>query len=178
MKIYLTRHGETDWNKQMLIQGITDNPLNCKGLEQASEIKLFFDSINIDLTISSSLQRAITTATIATNQEPDIIDDLFIERDFGDLEGQNVKCFYEHPNRNQVPNFETDIEIVNRVHSGLTHYANQDFEKIAIFAHSHVLKAALSSIEPETYSFSSKIKNCAIVELEYTNNEWSVVEIH
>lgn len=178
MKIYLTRHGETDWNNRLLIQGITDNPLNTTGIEQASEIKNFFDSIDVDLTISSSLERAITTATIATNREPDIIDDLFIERDFGDFEGQHVDVFYEHPNRDQVANFETDISITKRVQTGLNHYAMEKFDTIAIFAHSHVLKAALSSIEPETYNFSSQIKNCAIVELEHSNNKWKILGIH
>lgn len=36
--IYFVRHGETDWNKQGLIQGWTDTPLNEKGEAQARSV--------------------------------------------------------------------------------------------------------------------------------------------
>ena len=38
MKIYVVRHGETDWNNKHLVQGLIDNPLNEKGREQAKNI--------------------------------------------------------------------------------------------------------------------------------------------
>ena len=36
--IYLTRHGETEWNEKKLIQGHTDIPLNEKGKKQAKQL--------------------------------------------------------------------------------------------------------------------------------------------
>ena len=38
MKIYATRHGETDWNKNNKICGITDVKLTDKGIEQAKAL--------------------------------------------------------------------------------------------------------------------------------------------
>ncbi len=178
MKLYLTRHGETDWNKQMIIQGITDNPLNEMGISQAHQIKEFFNQIKPDLIISSSLNRAFTTAKIATDQEPDLIDDNFIERDFGYFDGKTVDYFYSYSDLSAVTDYERDEQIKERVISGLNSYTNQDLDIVAIFAHSHVLKAALSTIDPENYDFTSKIKNCAIVELEYTNEQWKLIGIH
>lgn len=178
MKFYLTRHGETDWNKQMIIQGITDNPLNQTGIEQANVIRDFFTQINLDLIVASSLSRARHTASIATNQVPDIIDDRFIERDFGFFEGKDIELFYNTIDKSIYSDFENDEQIINRVKSGLKDYTNGDQNTIAIFAHSHVLKAALSYIQPDTYNFNSKIKNCAIVEVEYFDNQFKLIAIH
>ena len=35
MIVYFIRHGETDFNKRCLIQGMSDIPLNDKGIQQA-----------------------------------------------------------------------------------------------------------------------------------------------
>ena len=38
--ICLIRHGQTDWNKQKLIQGRINNPLNEEGINQVREVGL------------------------------------------------------------------------------------------------------------------------------------------
>ena len=38
MKIWLTRHGQTNLNKSRLMQGRTDEPLNENGIRQAREM--------------------------------------------------------------------------------------------------------------------------------------------
>ena len=38
MKIYSTRHGETQWNLENRIVGITDLPLTDRGIEQAAAL--------------------------------------------------------------------------------------------------------------------------------------------
>lgn len=178
MKIYLTRHGETAWNKQMIIQGTTDNPLNQTGIDQAYKIKEFFEEIEIDIVVSSSLMRARETASIATGFDPDIIDDRFIERNFGFFEGKDVSLFYEAKAVNQMRDIEDDKSLITRVTEGLYDYGRSAQNTIAIFAHSHVLKAALTHIQPQKYDFASHIKNCAIVELDYNNGILTLVDIH
>lgn len=68
MKIYSTRHGQTGWNLDNRICGVTDVFLTYNGLEQAKnlakEIKMFG---NIDVIICSPLQRAIQTAQIVSD---------------------------------------------------------------------------------------------------------------
>ncbi len=87
-KIYVVRHGETDWNKNGICQGKTNISLNENGIAQAKVLK---DKINvnlIDICYVSPLNRTIETAKIITNNKLDlIIDDRIVERGFGTLEG-------------------------------------------------------------------------------------------
>ena len=64
MKLYLVRHGQTDWNVARKFQGDTDIPLNEKGIKQSYIVKEKLNNINIDLCISSPLSRALETAKI------------------------------------------------------------------------------------------------------------------
>lgn len=176
MKIYVVRHGETDWNKKEIIQGRTDNPLNEYGQEQAKEIQSFFNGVKLDKVISSSLIRAKETAFIATGKQPEI-NDHFIERDFGKFDGQAVNVFYDCDNLNTIQGFETDKEIQSRVIDGLLSL-DTDKGTFAIFAHSHVLKSILTYALPKQYNFESKIKNCAILEINILDGVIEIVAIH
>lgn len=93
--IYLTRHGQTDWNVQKKVMGRCDEPLNKNGREQARQTKELLSNIAFDLIICSPLLRAKETAQII-NQDRNIkieYDDRIIERDFGELEGLETKEF-------------------------------------------------------------------------------------
>ena len=60
--LYLVRHGQTDWNKNGLVQGQTDIPLNSTGVEQAQALAKRFQKENIDVIYASDLKRAYGTA--------------------------------------------------------------------------------------------------------------------
>ena len=70
MKIYLVRHGQTDWNITRKIQGSTDTELNATGLAQAHELaeKLAADGVQYTKVFSSPLKRAATTGRIAAEK--------------------------------------------------------------------------------------------------------------
>lgn len=87
--IFVTRHGQTNWNLDKKVMGRCDEPLNDEGIKQAYITKEKLKYFNIDLIICSPLTRAKQTADII-NEDRNIkilYDERIIERDFGELEG-------------------------------------------------------------------------------------------
>lgn len=89
IELYLVRHGETDLNVQKVYYGWTDCCMNSRGYEQAKELADILGEVDFDVVISSSLQRAVETATIISGFSADTIikDDRLKELNFGDWEG-------------------------------------------------------------------------------------------
>lgn len=90
---YGLRHGATDWNRQGLFQGRTDNPLNEDGLRQAHEAASTLRGVGISRIVASPLVRALKTAEIIAEaiSVPLTIDAGIIEFDFGSFEGLPVR---------------------------------------------------------------------------------------
>jgi len=87
--LYLTRHGQTEWNVARKIQGHNDSPLTEHGLLQADWLCEVLRDINFNAIYSSTSLRAVKTAEIIRgNREVNIIakDDLR-EIGMGDWEG-------------------------------------------------------------------------------------------
>jgi len=89
LKIYVVRHGQTNWNIENRLQGCVDIPLNDIGIKQAHTLANIIRSLDYDLIISSPLSRALDTANIINSkrQIPLITSPFLLERSFGFLEG-------------------------------------------------------------------------------------------
>lgn len=86
----LLRHGQTDWNINFRLQGITDIPLNETGLAQAAVAASVLNASDWDFIACSPLTRARQTAEIVAGalQISEVaIEGLLLERSFGDAEG-------------------------------------------------------------------------------------------
>ena len=76
MKIYLVRHGETEWNKEYRLQGQADTRLNDYGRELAVITAEALKEIPFDVIYHSPLSRAEETAVILKrDRKIDIIAD-------------------------------------------------------------------------------------------------------
>ena len=64
-RLYLCRHGQTDWNAEKKIQGSVDRELNELGERQALLIGEALKTVDITLVASSPLSRAFRTADLA-----------------------------------------------------------------------------------------------------------------
>ena len=116
MRLYLIRHGETQWNKQKLLQGKTDNPLNENGLQVAKMTAEGLRSVSFDAVYSSPLSRAYETAWLVTEGRYPIVTDKRLEEiGFGVYEGYccgkegfnipdpDFRLFFEDPEKYQPP---------------------------------------------------------------------------
>lgn len=96
MKIYIARHGQTDWNVQHKAQGHSDIPLNETGIQQAEALRDNIKDIKFTAVYASPLKRAAKTTEIATSGKyPITFDERLVERSFGDYEGTEINGWVE-----------------------------------------------------------------------------------
>lgn len=180
MKICLVRHGQTDYNKLKLVQGWADNPLNDTGIEQATNVGLYFkkNQYVFDHIYTSPLKRALDTALIINNHletKKEIkIDYHFLERDFGIYEGtdvdQTIKMISEQGFTSK--GYEDNNLLLKRIENGLLKlYKEHPNETVLISCHSHVVKSFLILADPDKYSFLTYLNNASIHFLTYDGNQ-------
>ena len=89
VELLLIRHAETDYNRQLRVQGHVDVPLNAIGRAQAARLAARLADEPIDLLVSSDLQRARQTAEPLAAQRGLALatDPAWREQAFGVLEG-------------------------------------------------------------------------------------------
>ena len=173
MKIYIVRHGQTDWNVEGRYAGRIDIPLNSKGIKQAKETKEKLKNIKFDKVFSSPLLRAYETAKIIYDGEI-IKDERIIERGNGDLEGKlkseiKEKIDFNNPNKTEY-NIESIISVRKRIKDFLdditTNYKNKNI-LVVMHAGIGIYARCYFEGEPKNNDYDSyKIKNCEIKEYE------------
>lgn len=104
MNIYLTRHGETEWNLESRIQGFLDSKLTKKGRADAEKLALRLRDVDFDIAFSSTQGRAIETAEIIIgDRDIEIVKILELrELGVGNWEGM----LYEDIKKNHADEFE------------------------------------------------------------------------
>ncbi|PKN17797.1 MAG: hypothetical protein CVU71_15325 [Deltaproteobacteria bacterium HGW-Deltaproteobacteria-6] len=93
MQLILIRHGETLWNKEGRVQGISDIELSDAGLEQARRLALSLKDSDIGVIHASPLKRAYRTAEIINSfhQGRIVVHPELMEMHQGDFEGLSFK---------------------------------------------------------------------------------------
>jgi broad specificity phosphatase PhoE len=90
LRIYLARHGETDWNAERRLQGRTDTALNSTGRQQAAKLAERLKGVRLDAVYSSTLSRSRDTADIVRAGAPLKSLAGLNERNHGKFEGKKV----------------------------------------------------------------------------------------
>ncbi len=174
MKIYSTRHGQTDYNKHDFILGTTDIPLNEMGLSQARELAERVHEIgDIDIIISSPMKRALSTANaVAERCGLEIItDERLREWDYGNFESKTRYTEGFHENKvnfgvKMGENGESLLQLCHRVYSAIDDIITKYSDKtVLIVSHGGVCRA----IETYFHNMSNKeflnwfMDNCQII---------------
>ena len=96
-KIYLFRHGKTDYNTQGIFTGFKDSHLTAEGIRNAKEVAKKLKSKQIDVAIYTRLSRSKETLNEVLRYHPEckvkIEDNRMIERSYGILEGTSHKDY-------------------------------------------------------------------------------------
>ncbi len=67
-RLFITRHGETEWNLQGRVQGSKDSNLTNKGIMQAKKLGKYLEETPIDIIYTSTSGRAVSTSKIIADK--------------------------------------------------------------------------------------------------------------
>lgn len=190
-RIYLVRHGETEWNVQKRYQGQLNSNLTDLGKEQARKTGLLLKNTPVDLHISSDLPRARQTADIigeAIQKPVDQTHHELRERHFGELQGLQRDeigkrfpqlagdLFASNPDL-KIPGGESFYDFYNRIVPFFNQLTQTTVaNSILVVVHGGVLNCMFRyvlgiSLE-QTRNFS--LKNASINTFSIHKEEWNL----
>jgi len=184
-KIYLTRHGETDWNAKRMLQGHTDTSLNETGRAQAEALAKEAVKLGIKHIFSSDLLRAKETAEIVGESLGlDIVFDKRLrELGFGDFEGRDYYTISEQEwaGFNENPesfNAETKQQLYDRVKNFLGEICGKNLGNVLVVSHGGALKMFLfcekyAEFDKDEFQkdFFVRLQNAKIIEFKGLANQ-------
>ncbi|NLZ71705.1 MAG: histidine phosphatase family protein [Clostridiaceae bacterium] len=190
MRLYIVRHGQTDWNEMKRFQGQVNIPLNDTGYEQTLNLKEAIKDLQYDVVYSSPLIRCLDMAkTINENKKPIIIEPLIIEMAFGIHEGESFANPEEfepnHPlhnyffdRANYIPTYgaESFQQLMQRGERFLENISKQHKgENILAFSHGAYIRSLITLIkykDPSKYIASPK--NCSVTVISDVSGKYVI----
>jgi broad specificity phosphatase PhoE len=144
-RIFIVRHGETEWSAAGKHTSVTDLSLTETGRQQAAIVADKLAGERFDLVLCSPRRRARETAEIAGFGEVAQLCDGLVEWAYGEYEGLTSDEIWERHDPNWVlwrdgcPGGESPAHIGARVDAVLERFAAVEGDGLA-FAHGHVLR--------------------------------------
>ncbi len=153
MKLYIVRHGETEWNTVKKLQGWQNSDLTKKGIRGAKLLRNRLEDVKFDFIYSSPLSRAMETAEyIKKNDEKLIVLEEVKEMGFGEWEGlekekletsysQEYYNFWNKPHLYKTSGGESFEDLYKRIERGLNKIIKNGGENVLLVSHGVVIKA-------------------------------------
>ena len=191
MKIYLVRHGETDWNQAGLLQGQTDIDLNAQGFAQAAEAAERLQDVPFEIAFCSPLIRARHTAeTIVGDRKITLTtDERLRELNFGPWEGVDIRTIKEETSQpftnpgGYIP--PEGAESFEQLYARSGEFVEQVllplegiYETVLVVAHGGVNRSILNPVLniPVSDFWRVHMGNCATAVLECREGKMTVLE--
>jgi broad specificity phosphatase PhoE len=162
---HFLRHGETDWNKERRLQGVTDIPLNATGRSQAEQARSAVQAVGFKSIAASPLARAWETAAIV-NQGLSLtltpVSDLR-EVDVGAFEGASDPTFMRRWHEGEpMERVETFPDFCARVGRGLRGALALE-HPVLVVAHGGVFRAIEKLLD---FAGKTDVPNCCLARFE------------
>ena len=167
--LLLARHGETDWNRELRIQGSSDIELNELGRRQARFLAQELTDVDLDAIYSSDLSRAhATAAAVAATHGLDVnLDPRLRERSFGSWEGLTREDIAAFPAGSRHDG-ESDDDVRARVLGAVEEIAaKHPGEQVLIVSHGGALNTLWH------HALGVKVErwaNCAVYKLAFRDD--------
>jgi broad specificity phosphatase PhoE len=183
-KVYFIRHGETDANRDRIIQGTMDYKLSEEGEKQIAQLGKRFAKVHIDKIYSSPLSRTVKTALAVMNgRNIELVkDEGFIEFDFGLCQGLSHSeiaarfpevyesfnnCFY----KTQAPEGESYADLYERGWAATQRVVAENKDKtIVVTSHGGTIRAIILRIlynDMTRLDDVPRIRNTAVFEVDF-----------
>jgi broad specificity phosphatase PhoE len=189
-RVFIIRHGETEFNRLGVFRGRFEVDLNDRGRKQAAEIGRALKDASLGFLLTSPLGRAVETARIIA-QELSIeysVDEAFNNIDLGIWQGlpkEKVKREYpdmwnrwqQEPEDLRIPGGETVEEVRLRSFKRLLEIAGREEGNFGIVTHRSVLKGLAASIlrVPAPYFWKFYIDNAAYSVFEHDDSGFALI---
>ncbi|MCB0327336.1 MAG: histidine phosphatase family protein [Bdellovibrionales bacterium] len=190
MKLFLLRHGQTQWNAEHRVMGRRDVPLNLNGQKQAEQMVEYFKTHAMDRIFSSPQLRAVQTAQyvaqIALQQIE--LDERLSELDFRRWEGKVLDEIKDDPvyiQRKKDPEgfVHDEVESFAQVQSRLLHWLEQyqDLDQnVLMVSHADPIRILINALMGGSLGQVQKYRvfNCALSVMTNENGFWELLVLN
>ncbi|MBU3137591.1 histidine phosphatase family protein [Clostridium gasigenes] len=193
-KLYITRHGETEWNTKGIMQGFGNSPLTKLGREQGKWLRDRMKDLHIDVIYSSPSGRAYETAEIIKGDRDIelLADDGLREINMGQWEGlcqdeikelseENHFNFWNLPSKYISVAGENYYESRERSYNTITKILEKEKGKtILIVTHTVTLKGFLNMLQNQEIDSIVKppfIKQTSLTEIDFNEDGYKILNL-
>lgn len=177
-RLYLLRHGQTEFNVKKLVQGRCDSPLTDLGRQQAGAAAAWLKAHDVipDKVVSSPLGRAMDTASLVATEllGPDAAVEPcegIIERCYGAFEEgphDALPTDVWDPGEDLIPfGGEGSHALQERMVATLTNLMRAKGKTLLAVSHGSASRQFIKAAAPEGFELPTKLPNCAIMIFDF-----------